>query len=67
MAHKIKYTCDQCGKPVTKLYGPLFVHIWSDTEPQINNKLELCSTNCLEMYAKYGGKKHDSRSDHSST
>jgi len=52
MTHQIIYTCDQCGGMVSDLYGVLFVSIKSDVEPQVNAQLELCSFNCLEMYAR---------------
>jgi hypothetical protein len=56
MAHRIDYHCDQCGKRIGNLYGPLFVTIHNETEPQVNRALELCSFNCLESYAKNYGK-----------
>ena len=56
MAKTTAYTCDECHQPVSSLYGVLRVIITSETEPQTNDDLDLCGFNCLEKFAKRGGR-----------
>lgn len=45
------YYCDQCKLQIGELYGPLFVMLSSDTEPQLNSNREFCSFECLALWA----------------
>lgn len=56
MSHKTSYTCDNCGKPVTELYGPMVVTARSFTEPQANADVDFCTYSCAAAWFANNGR-----------
>jgi hypothetical protein len=57
MSAKTTYFCDGpcCGEKIGDLYGPLRINVVSDSEPQCNATLELCSTKCAIDWLYFNG------------
>lgn len=47
MPKRVTYTCDECDGPMTEVYGPLFMTLGGEREPQVNHDCVFCSLTCL--------------------